>query len=88
MYININGVVRGVAQPGRVLAWGARGRRFDSCHPDHKNLNRRDCDGFFLADQFLPESFLLWLLFTFATLGIDRGPLCVNMLGVFAFRIG
>ena len=28
MYININGVVRGVAQPGRVLAWGARGRRF------------------------------------------------------------
>ena len=34
MYININGVVRGVAQPGRVLAWGARGRRFDSCHPD------------------------------------------------------
>ncbi len=27
---------RGVAQPGRVLAWGARGRRFDSCHPDQK----------------------------------------------------
>ncbi len=27
---------RGVAQPGRVLAWGARGRRFDSCHPDHE----------------------------------------------------
>ena len=27
---------RGVAQPGRVLAWGARGRRFDSCRPDHK----------------------------------------------------
>ena len=26
---------RGVAQPGRVLAWGARGRRFKSCHPDH-----------------------------------------------------
>ena len=26
---------RGVAQPGRVLAWGARGRRFESCHPDH-----------------------------------------------------
>ena len=29
-------VFRGVAQPGRVLAWGARGRRFESCHPDHK----------------------------------------------------
>ena len=26
---------RGVAQPGRVLAWGARGRKFESCHPDH-----------------------------------------------------
>ena len=30
---------RGVAQPGRVLAWGARGRKFESCHPDHKNSN-------------------------------------------------
>ena len=30
-------VRRGVAQPGRVLAWGARGRKFESCHPDHKN---------------------------------------------------
>ena len=30
---------RGVAQPGRVLAWGARGRRFESRHPDHKNSN-------------------------------------------------
>ena len=27
---------RGVAQPGRVLAWGARGRKFESCHPDQK----------------------------------------------------
>ena len=25
---------RDVAQPGSVLAWGARGRRFKSCHPD------------------------------------------------------
>ena len=32
----VYGVCRGVAQPGRVLAWGARGRRFDSCRPDHK----------------------------------------------------
>ena len=30
---------RGVAQPGRVLAWGARGRKFESCHPDHKISN-------------------------------------------------
>ena len=26
---------RGVAQPGSALAWGARGRKFESCHPDH-----------------------------------------------------
>ena len=27
-------VLRDVAQPGRVHAWGACGRRFESCHPD------------------------------------------------------
>lgn len=27
---------RDVAQPGRVHVWGARGRRFKSCHPDTK----------------------------------------------------
>ena len=26
--------VRDVAQPGSALAWGARGRKFESCHPD------------------------------------------------------
>ena len=26
--------VRGVAQSGSVLAWGARGRKFESCLPD------------------------------------------------------
>ena len=26
--------VRDVAQSGSALAWGARGRRFESCHPD------------------------------------------------------
>ena len=25
---------RGVAQSGSVLVWGARGRKFKSCHPD------------------------------------------------------
>jgi hypothetical protein len=25
---------RGVAQPGSALVWGARGRKFKSCHPD------------------------------------------------------
>ena len=28
--------LRGVAQPGSALAWGARGRRFKSCRPDQK----------------------------------------------------
>ena len=29
--------VRGVAQPGSVLAWGARGREFKSLRPDQLN---------------------------------------------------
>src|SRR5271169_768795 len=28
---------RGVAQPGSALAWGARGRKFESCRPDQLN---------------------------------------------------
>ena len=28
-------ISRDVAQPGRALAWGARGREFESRHPDH-----------------------------------------------------
>jgi hypothetical protein len=28
---------RGVAQPGSVLAWGARGRKFESSRPDQLN---------------------------------------------------
>ena len=27
---------RGVAQFGSALEWGSRGRKFDSCHSDHK----------------------------------------------------
>ena len=30
---------RDVAQPGSVLAWGARGRWFESSHPDKKRSN-------------------------------------------------
>src|ERR1700757_4758109 len=29
---------RDVAQPGRALAWGARGRQFKSARPDHSSL--------------------------------------------------
>jgi hypothetical protein len=28
--------IRDVAQPGSALAWGARGRKFESCRPDKK----------------------------------------------------
>src|SRR6202795_1429515 len=30
----IRSLGRGVAQPGSALAWGARGRKFESCRPD------------------------------------------------------
>ncbi len=29
--------VRGVAQPGSALAWGARGRKFESSRPDQES---------------------------------------------------
>jgi hypothetical protein len=29
---------RDVAQPGRALVWGTRGRKFKSCRPDKKTL--------------------------------------------------
>lgn len=32
-------IIRDVAQPGSVLAWGARGRWFESSHPDSKILS-------------------------------------------------
>ena len=42
---------RGVAQPGSALAWGARGREFESRRPDHKDLKARyrKVPGFFLS---------------------------------------
>ena len=39
--------VRGVAQLASALAWGARGRKFESSHPDQIK-KRRDCVSFFL----------------------------------------
>ena len=33
---------RDVAQPGSVLAWGARGRWFESSHPDSQNKTHRE----------------------------------------------
>src|SRR3954471_23015534 len=33
---------RDVAQPGRALAWGARGRQFKSARPDHSSRYERN----------------------------------------------
>ncbi len=43
---------RDVAQPVSVLAWGARGRWFESSHPDKSFL-------FFRKDFFFSESVIL-----------------------------
>ena len=37
----IDSVIRGVAQPGSVLAWGASGRRFKSFRPDQLQARHR-----------------------------------------------
>ena len=39
---------RGVAQLASALAWGARGRKFESSHPD-QTKKRRDCVSFFIS---------------------------------------
>lgn len=42
---------RGVAQPGSALAWGARGRKFESCRPDQY---LRDADGTSVVPSVVP----------------------------------
>ena len=34
---------RDVAQPGSALAWGARGRKFESCRPDEQGARSESC---------------------------------------------
>ena len=53
-------MTRGVAQLASALAWGARGRKFESYHPDHitikvvKNFSKRDeSHAFFINDLCL-----------------------------------
>lgn len=52
-------LVRGVAQPGSALAWGARGREFESRRPDHEIPGKRRCTDsvclLFLRQFTLPE---------------------------------
>jgi radical SAM/Cys-rich protein len=37
-------VLRGVAQPGSALAWGARGREFESRRPDQLSMSKNDLE--------------------------------------------
>ena len=41
----MQGSCRGVAQPGSALAWGARGREFESRRPDQENQALRPIFG-------------------------------------------
>ena len=46
---------RGVAQLASALAWGARGRKFESFHPDGENqrfIRRKYSSDFFVCIQF------------------------------------
>ncbi len=36
-FLHLHHIFRGVAQLASVLAWGARGRKFESSHPDEKS---------------------------------------------------
>ena len=47
---------RGVAQFGSALEWGSRGRKFDSCHSDHKVSVRKNAHFFYC--KILTAAFL------------------------------
>ena len=47
----------GVAQLGSALDWGSRGRRFKSCHSDHKKA----------SEAFIYKGFGAFLLFYYST---------------------
>ena len=49
LYVLLQPLIRDVAQSGSVLVWGARGRKFKSCHPDLmkiKELQKFNCNSF------------------------------------------
>ena len=50
---------RGVAQPGSVLAWGARGRGFESRHPDEIDHKPLIFSGFFFFPGVVRTDFCL-----------------------------
>ena len=63
-------VCRGVAQSGSVLAWGARGRVFESLRPDQNSLKAgcsQEQPAFFMASP--PSSFDFFFAFDLTALG-------------------
>ncbi len=50
----IRSLGRGVAQPGSALAWGARGRKFESCRPDQ--LKKQELTSVFVTFKKLKNS--------------------------------
>ena len=63
---------RGVAQLGRALRSGRRGRTFESCHPDHSRPLISMVSGFFIGISTSPafctyRMYRLYLCFPFST---------------------
>jgi hypothetical protein len=54
--------IRDVAQPGSVLAWGARGRWFESSHPDFFKSLSSQLQNLFLLNLPKKQDMILKLL--------------------------
>ncbi len=55
--------IRGVAQPGSALAWGARGREFESRRPDQyfKGLQQKRCKPLFICSLGRTSALVVFL---------------------------
>ncbi len=58
--------MRGVAQLASALAWGARGRPFESVHPDRlKSLQINNLQALFFVLNSRVQTFICFVLFSF-----------------------
>ena len=77
-----------MAQFGSALEWGSRGRKFNSCHPDHAKEQRQICSIFFAKKfRFMPCSFAFRkkqafceVLTSFAKIRINLNSLLLNKI--------
>ena len=82
-----------MAQPGSALAWGARGRKFESCHPDSIRTRVSElsgtlflCPGLHMVytnEPILKISRFSWRLTPFAVIEQPMLPKCVCAVVVF-----